>query len=89
MSYNLNYYLAHRALTMNDFFGAAHYYFRSLNADPLASLTAINFALALRFVARALGMKRSAMPFQPKPISFSDFQPKPELEARSSNLLFR
>jgi glycosyltransferase involved in cell wall biosynthesis len=86
MSYNLNYFLAHRALTMNDFIGAARYYFRSVRADPSASFAPLNLSLALRFAARSLGIKRRIIPFQPTAVSFKDFQPRLEADVETLDL---
>jgi glycosyltransferase involved in cell wall biosynthesis len=84
MLYNSNYYLAHKALTTNNFITAARYYLKSLKADPSASLSPLSLMLGARFVVRVLGIKRRDLPFQASPIPFKDFQPKLEVEGKNN-----
>jgi glycosyltransferase involved in cell wall biosynthesis len=78
MFYNSNYYLSHQALSTNNFVKAARYQLRGLQADPSALLTAPSAAWGIRFLARLLRIKKSALPFRTSAIPFKDFQPKPQ-----------
>ena len=78
MFYHSNSYLAHQALTANDFTKAVSYNLRSLRAEPSALLSANSLMFAVRFLARLLGIKKTAMPLRAPPLLFKDFQPKPQ-----------
>ena len=75
MFYNSNYYLAHQSLTTNDLRSAVRYQLASIKAEPRALLSATNLMLSVRLTARLLKIKRTAMPFQKRPVKFQEFQP--------------
>ena len=77
MFYHSNGYLAYLALSNNDFGDAARYHLKSLKAEPSALLSASNLTFGIRFLARQLGITRSALPFSAPHVSFNEFQPEP------------
>ena len=83
MIYHSNDYLAHRALSTNDFPKAARYLLRSLKAEPSALLSPASLIFAIRFLSRMLGIRRAAMPLRAPSISFKDFEPGQRLMAVS------
>jgi glycosyltransferase involved in cell wall biosynthesis len=70
---NSNRYLAHKALTGNDFAGAAYYQFKSVRADPTSLLARSTPIFAARFLARLLGLRRADIPSKSR-IPFKAFQ---------------
>lgn len=78
MFYHSNSYLAHQALTANDFTKAVSYNLRSLRAEPSALLSPNTLMFVVRFLARLLGIKKTAMPLRTPPLLFKDFQPNPQ-----------
>jgi glycosyltransferase involved in cell wall biosynthesis len=85
MVYHSNDYLAHRALSTNDFPRAARYLLRSLKTDPSGLLRPGTLIFAIRFLARLLGIRRAAMPLRAPSISFKEFQPRHQFEAFSGS----
>ena len=83
MVYHSNDYLAHRALSTNDFPRAARYLLRSLKAEPSALLSPATLIFAIRFLSRMLGIRRATMPLRAPSISFKDFEPGQRLVAVS------
>jgi glycosyltransferase involved in cell wall biosynthesis len=77
MNYNKDSYLAHLALTINDFTNALYYQLRSYKARPMALLTAASLKFYLRLIARMAGLKRSNLPFRTRPIAFKDLRLTP------------
>jgi glycosyltransferase involved in cell wall biosynthesis len=76
MFYHSNSYLAHRALTANDFTGATRYYLRGVKAEPWALLSRESCMFTARFLARLFGIRKSAFSFQALPVRFRDFEPE-------------
>jgi glycosyltransferase involved in cell wall biosynthesis len=70
---NTNRYLAHKALTANNFVEAARYQLKSFKFEPFSLLTPPNLTFVARLLSRALGIKRAAIPFWSEPVSFTDF----------------
>jgi glycosyltransferase involved in cell wall biosynthesis len=73
---NTNYYLAHKALTADNFISAMRYHIRSVRAKPSVMFSLNNLMFEARFLARVLGVRRAAISFRSPRVSFEDFQPK-------------
>jgi len=74
MNYHKNIYLAHLALTTNDFANALAYQVRSYKAQPSALFTIANLKFYLRLIARIVGLRRSSLPLRSSSIAFRDLQ---------------
>jgi glycosyltransferase involved in cell wall biosynthesis len=77
MNYHKDIYLAHLALTTNDFSNAFHFQMRSYKTQPMALLTVESLKFYVRLVARMAGLKRSNLPLRAKPIAFKDLRLSP------------
>lgn len=74
MNYNKNIYLAHLALTTNDFVRALSFQMRSYKAQPSALFTTANLKFYVRLIARMAGLKRSSLPLRTRSVAFKDLQ---------------
>ncbi len=81
MNYHRNGYLAHLALTTNDFTNALRYQMRSYEAQPAALLTLSSFRFCIRLLARMIGLSRKSWLPRTKPVHFKDIQIASELRA--------
>ena len=74
MNYHKDIYLAHLALTTNNFADALYYQMRGCKSWPIALFTAANLKFYVRLIARMAGLKRSNLPFRTRSIAFKDLQ---------------
>ncbi len=76
MKFNRNGYLAHLALTTNDFANALRYQLRSYAVQPAALLAPSSAVFCMRLLARLVGIRRADW-FRTKPIHFNDIEITP------------
>jgi glycosyltransferase involved in cell wall biosynthesis len=76
MFYHSNGYLAHQALTKNDFIEAIRYQSRSIRAEPSALLARRSLIFGIRFLMRLLRINKHLAPLRAKPIPFKYFRPE-------------
>jgi glycosyltransferase involved in cell wall biosynthesis len=74
MIYRRNAFLAHLALTNNQFARALHYKMRSFEAQPAAFLTPSTLTFGARFLARLAGIRRASWPVRTPRIGFREFK---------------
>jgi glycosyltransferase involved in cell wall biosynthesis len=74
MIYHINGYLAHQALTNNQFAEALRYQVKGYVARPAALLEPSSLTFAARVIARATGAGRAIRLFRSKPVHFDDFR---------------
>jgi glycosyltransferase involved in cell wall biosynthesis len=83
MDYHKNTYLAHLALTTNDFASAIRYKARSYKIRPATLLTPSSLTFCVRLLVRMAGLKRFKWPGRRVPISFKDLRIGLEAESNS------
>lgn len=74
--YHRNEFLAHLSLTKSQSVQALRYLIKGYKARPAALFSSETVIFGARMLARTLGVQRSALSLQAKPIAFKDFQPR-------------